>query len=450
VSDTGLGPGAGPLASRPGCENKNGLHSTAFFVLSIIGLVFLGASLLMALVEPSLRYKIRITPGARLDSPRFWRVFESLLDSRIHADTRIEVLTDGDVFYEAELQAIRQARRNINLEAYIFQRGEVAARFVEALTERARAGVAVKLVLDALGCLTTRQSYFRELLAAGGRIERYHWLGWYDWTRINNRTHRELLLIDGEVGFIGGAGIADQWLHGRAGKPRWRDTVFRVEGRIVAALQATFAENWLETSGEILAGEQYFPDHEGGGQCAAMIVNSAPSAGGSSRARILFQTLLASAAKSISITTPYFLPDRSAREEMVRAIRERGVQVRVLTPGKHSDHLLTRGSSRQRYGPLLKAGAQIYEYQPGMMHAKVLIVDEQWSVGGSTNFDHRSFGLNDEVNLAVFHPPLAARLLEDFERDIARSRLVTVQDWKRRPLWERLSEWAGALIARQE
>jgi cardiolipin synthase len=426
------------------------MYSTAFMVLATIGILFLGASLLMALFEPSLRYKIKSSPTVALDSPEFCRVFESLLDARIHPDTSIEVLTNGEAFYEAELRAIQGARRNINLEAYIFERGKIGDRFVRALAERARAGVTVKLVLDAIGCLTTRKSYFHELIAAGGQVQWYQPLRWYDWTRINHRTHRELLVIDAETGFIGGAGIADQWLVSRPGRLRWRDTVLRVEGRIVASLQATFAENWLESSGEILAGGGYFPTATGNGQFAAMVVNSSPSAGGSSRARILFQTLLASARKTICITTPYFLPDRSARDEMIRAIRERGVVVKVLTPGKHSDHLLTRSSSRQLYGELLKAGAQIYEYQPGMIHAKVLIVDNEWSVAGSTNFDQRSFGLNDEVNLAAFNVQLAERLRADFENDLAESRLITAEDWSRRPLWERVSEWAGTIIARQE
>jgi cardiolipin synthase len=426
------------------------MYSTAFLVLAIIGIVFLGASLLMALFEPSLRYKIRATPTLALDSSEFRHVFESVLDARIHPDTSIEVLTNGEAFYEAQLRAILGARRNVNLEAYIFQRGQVADRFVEALAERARAGVNVKLVLDAIGCLTTPKSYFREVTAAGGQIEWYQPLRWYDWTRINHRTHRELLVIDAETGFIGGAGIADQWLESRPGRLRWRDTVLRVRGGIVAGLQATFAENWLEASGEILAGPDYFSPSNGGGRLPAMIVNSSPSAGGSSRARILFQTLLASARSSVCITTPYFLPDRSARDEMIRAIQERGVVVKILTPGKHADHLLTRSSSRQLYGPLLKAGAQIYEYQPGMIHAKVLIVDDQWSVAGSTNFDHRSFGLNDEVNLAAFDVRLAERLRTDFEHDLAESRLITAADWNRRPVWERISELAGAIFARQE
>ena len=234
----------------------------------------------------------------------------------------------------------------------------VARRFVEALTERARAGVQVNIVLDAIGSFATWNSYFNELTDAGGRVFWYHPFKWYTLPRINNRTHRELFIIDGEVGFIGGAGVADHWLISKPDRPRWRDTMFRVEGVAVAGLQAAFAENWLEASGEILIGKEYFPFCESGGTASALIVNSSPTAGMSTRARMLYQTLIASAQESIYITTPYFLPDRSARQEMVRAIRERGVEIKIITPGKQNDHLLTRRSSRRLYGELLRAGAR--------------------------------------------------------------------------------------------
>jgi cardiolipin synthase len=264
----------------------------------------------------------------------------------------------------------------------------------------------------------------------------------------NNRTHRELIVIDGRIGFIGGAGIADQWYKDLGRSTRWRDTMFRVEGAAVAHLQAVFAENWLRTSGEILTGDGYYRFEKADGPVTAMVVNSTPAAG-STHARILYQVLINSAQRSIAITTPYFFPDRSAREEVIRAIRERGVEVRILTPGKHSDHLLTRSSSRRLYGDLLKAGARIFEYQPAMIHAKVMVVDGLWSVVGSTNFDHRSFQINDEVNLAGFCPQLSARLMLDFENDLRQSLEVTYDDWRNRTFF-RLYEWAGGLLENQE
>ncbi len=423
---------------------------SAYDVIATIAIAFLALMLFLALFEPGLRYKINASPSVPLDSENFQRILGALADSQVHSHNRIEVLTNGEVFYEAELSAIRNARYNINIEAYIFQKGKIARRFTEALTERARAGVQVNIVLDAIGSFATWNSYFKELRDAGGQVAWYHPIRLDTLPRINNRTHRELIIIDGEIGFIGGAGVADHWYKGKRRHPRWRDTMFRVEGEEVTSLQATFAENWLEASGELLTEKEYFPLCKVDSEAVAMVINSSPSVGGSTRARMLFQVLLASAQKSICITTPYFLPDKSARDEMVRAIKERGVEVMIITPGSHSDHMLTRTSSRRLYGDLLKAGAQIYEYKPAMIHAKVMIIDGLWSVVGSTNFDNRSFGLNDEVNLAAFDDKLALRLEEDFARDVADSRRITYEQWKHRSKFERFHEWLGWVLERQQ
>jgi cardiolipin synthase len=426
------------------------VDSTAFLVIAVIAIIGQGFLLFLALFEPGLDYKTSTRATCPLDTEDFFRILEALTDSKIHRRNRVEVLTNAEVYYEAELEAIRAARHNINLEAYIFQKGKVTRRFLEALTERARAGVRVNLVLDAIGSFTSWESYFKDLRVAGGRVAWYHPLQWHTLARINNRTHRELIIIDGEVGFIGGAGFADHWLYGRKGHKRWRDTMFRVEGDAVLGLQTTFAENWLEASGEILTGKEYFPFCESEHETVSMIVNSSPSAGRSTRARMLYQTLLASAQKSILITTPYFLPDPSARQEMVRAVKERGVEVNIITPGQHSDHAITRSSSRRLYGDLLRAGARIFEYKPAMIHTKSMVIDGMWSIVGSTNFDNRSFGLNDEVNLAVFDTELAARLVEDFTHDQSESREISYQQWRKRSIFERLKEQLGRLFERQQ
>ncbi len=385
-----------------------------------------------------------------LNSGEFQRLMELLCDAHLHPKSRIEVLTNGEQFYEAELEAMRKAKHSINLEAYIFQKGKVTRRFLEVLTDRAKAGVQVRLVLDAIGSFASWNSYFADLTAAGGKVQWYHGFRWLNLFRLNNRTHRELLIVDGEVGFIGGAGFGDHWLISRTKMPRWRDTMFRVTGEAVSGLQATFAENWLEASEEILTDPSFYECHEEEAGTTALVINSSPAAGRATRARILFQTLFAAARESIHITTPYFLPDKGVRDELVRAIKERGVKVRIVVPGRRSDHLLTRRSSRRLYGDLLKAGAEIYEYEPAMIHTKSLIVDGMWSVIGSTNMDPRSFGLNNEVNLAACSESLAARLQEDFARDMAASRQVNYKEWKRRPVTERFHEWFGWLLERQQ
>jgi cardiolipin synthase len=425
--------------------------STVVVILAVTGVAIPLLVLLVVLFEPSLPYRIQRLPEHPLDSEEFARVLGTLADAEPHPDTQIEVLTNGQEFYEAELEAIAGAKSHICIEAYILQKGEVATRFVRALTERARAGVEVRIVLDALGSINAGRTTFRDLEDAGGEVCWYMPLRWYHLLHLNNRTHREIIVVDGEVGFIGGAGIADYWYKDRGPrKRRWRDTMFRVRGRAVASLQSMFAENWVESSGELLADAKYYPRPKTQGGTAAMVINSTPSHGRATRARMVFQTLMASACRSIHITTPYFLPDRSARKELIRAMQERGVELKIIVPGTHHDHLLTRRSSRRLYGELLKYGAQIYEYEPAMIHAKSLVVDGMWSIVGSANFDSRSFGINDEVNLAALDEALANRIEEDFQRDLANACRVTYKDWLNRPILERAHEWLGFILERQE
>lgn len=424
-------------------------HSTWFLIIAFLAIALQGLTLFLAFFEPGLPYRIVRKSPHPLHSEEFCHLISALCDSEIFSYSKVEVLTNGENFYAAELDAIRNAKKSINLEAYIFQKGDIARRFVDALTERARAGVKVNVVLDAVGSFTTRNRYFDELRRAGGNVAWYHPFRWNILPRINNRTHRELIILDGEVGFIGGAGFADHWFRNTRRMRKWRDTMFRVEGEAVTAMQSAFIENWLEASGEVLMGDEYFSFRRVPERSNVMIVESTPSPGGGTRARILFQALLASAQKSMEITTPYFLPDKSIRNELIGAIG-RGVDVKIITPGLHSDHLLTRRSSRRLYGELLRAGAKIHEYKPSMIHAKTLVVDGLWCAVGSTNFDHRSFGINDEVNLAARDVVLAGRLREDFARDLAASEPISYDQWRGRPVWERIHESLGWILERQE
>jgi cardiolipin synthase len=435
-----------------------------FEIIATIAIVITGTLLLLVLFEPGLRYDVQET-GHDLKSPEFLCLLGALCDAQVHGDSRIEVLTNADQFYPAELAAIRAAQHSINLEAFIFRSDETGRQFAEALTERARAGVKVNLVLDALGSFSTRSSLFNDLRAAGGRVCWYQPLRWYTLKRLNNRTHRELMVIDGNIGFVGGAGIGDAWRTGEKGNPRWRDTFVRVTGDLVNGLQTTFAENWLEAAEEILCGKEYFamcasmrqgndpnadgPEPPDSAEAKGIVVISAPSAGRSTRARVLFQLLISAARESIQINSPYFLPDRCVQRALVAAV-ERGVHVQVVVPNQQNDHAITRHASRRRYGHLLRHGVEIFEYQPSMIHVKCLIVDGTWAVIGSTNFDNRSFGLNDEVNLAAQSPALAARLREDFERDKDASQQITYEQWKKRSLWEKFMETVGRLIERQQ
>jgi cardiolipin synthase len=423
--------------------------STGFMVLAILAIAAQSILLLVSLFGRGPRYKVAVADLQNMNADDFLRTVEAITDARLSRQNGVAVLANGENFYEAELQEIAKAQRTICLEAYIFNRGEVANRFIRALTERARAGVRVQVVLDGLGSASTSEDDFKELIAAGGKVKWYHKLRFSNLPKYNNRTHRELLIVDGEVGFIGGAGIADHWLISTEKRKRWRDTMVRVEGQAVTNLQATFSENWLESSGEMLAGPDFFPDCNMEGNTPALVVNSTPSAGGSTRARALVQTLLASAKDSIHITTPYFLPDGDLSLELEKAIK-RGVEIKVLTPGDHNDHMLTRTSSRRAYGRLLKAGVRIFEYNPGMLHAKVLVIDGRWGVVGSTNFDNRSFGLNDEVNMAICEKKFAEQLEADFRNDLAESTEFSYERWQKRSLFERAPELVGWILERQQ
>ncbi|HUI99719.1 MAG TPA: phospholipase D-like domain-containing protein [Usitatibacter sp.] len=409
--------------------------------------------LFLVLFEPGLRYEV--SASEPVESPRFMDLIAAIINARVFDASRVAVHSSGEAIYDAEIRAIDSARSTVHLEAYLFLRGTAGDRFLAALTEAARRGVKVRVVVDAIGSFLTPSRYFDGLRAAGGRVAWYQPIRWYTLKRFNNRTHRELLVVDGRTGFIGGAGIADYWLPTRGRGRPWRDTTVQVTGELVAGLQTSFIENWLESSGEILTGEDEFPYAETrpppdeAGPVAGLVVNSTPSAGRGTRARMLFQLFLASARKSIHINSPYFVPDRSARAELVRAAK-RGVSVVVVTPNELNNHPIARLASRRRYGELLEAGVQIHEYRPTMIHAKVLVVDGLWTVLGSTNFDNRSFGLNDEVNAALRDEALAARMEVDFAADLAKSRRVTLEEWIRRPVGERVLATLGMALERQE
>jgi cardiolipin synthase len=387
--------------------------------------LLLGARFLIEFFGSAVPYSMPDKNTAALDSEEFIQ-FLSLVTDGTRRRSRITRLRNGVEFFPAYLQAIRRAKDAINLESYEFLEGRMGDEIVAALAERAEAGVEVRIIVDALGSFTTRSSYFDRLRAAGGQMCWYHPMRWNTWPKVNNRTHRKLLIIDGETGFIGGAGIADHWLYETA-VPVWRDTVFCVEGEAVAGLISTFCENWLESSGQILSSSRQFGFRSLPEGVESFVVSSTPRGGGT-QARILFQALINSARSTIRITTPYFLPDRSARQALIEAIEKRGVTIQILTAGPHIDHPMIRRLSHRSVRRLLQAGAEIYEYEPAMIHAKLMTVDSQWNVVGSTNFDHRSFALNDEVNLAVLDRELAATIEGDLSDDLKQSRRLTLPE----------------------
>jgi cardiolipin synthase len=359
----------------------------------------------------------------------------------------VTALLNGDQAYPAMLEAIRSARHSITLEAYIFWPGKVGTTFAGALAERARAGVATHLILDGLGSQKLDEELIEGMRRAGVQVVIFRPLRWYTLDRVNHRTHRKLLVVDGRVGFTGGLGIADLYLGHAQDKDHWRDGQFRAEGPVVGQLQAAFLDNWIETGGALLHGTDYFPPLDSAGGAWAQAVHSSPG-GGTESLRLMVLLAIASARRTILIANPYFVPNTLAVEMLVEA-RRRGVNVEIIVPGPITDAGLVRRASRAKWGPLLEAGVRIYEYQPTMYHNKLMVVDDYWVSVGSTNFDNRSFRLNDEANLNVFDETFGRGQAEVFAQDRARSKEVTLEEWRSRPVTERLEEMVAWMLRRQ-
>jgi cardiolipin synthase len=418
----------------------------------LIVLVTAVASYLLSLIvrvltsrEKKINYRIEhLFP---VGDEQFLRSLENLLPPATLGGNRITAYVNGDQFFPAMLDAIRSARQTITFETFIYWEGEIGRQFADALVARARAGVRVHVLLDWLGTRKMDPTSVQSMQDAGVEVERYHPLRWYNLRRANNRTHRKLLVVDGRVGFTGGAGIADLWTGHAQDPDHWRDSHFKMEGPVVAQCQAAFMDNWLKTRSRVLHAEGYFPKLNSEGACRAQVFMSSP-AEGSESARLMYLLTIASASKSIRIANAYFVPDDLSVETLVDA-RERGVKVEIIVPGEHVDTDITRRAGRSRWGSLLEAGAEIYEYEPTMYHCKVMIVDDIWTSVGSTNFDNRSFRLNDEANLNVYDAGFARDQIEQFEQDKKRSRRITLQEWKNRPWTEKLKEHAASLLRSQ-
>ena len=413
---------------------------------AIIGMAFILWLALVILFTPRIDYQV--THPLRPDSDEFLHVIQSTCQAAVYQHNRIEVLTNGVRFYPAMRDAIREAQVSVNLEAYIFRSGSATGMIIDAMAERAAAGVEVRVVLDAVGSARMGGDALQRMREAGCRVYFYQPIAWYRLHRLNNRTHRELLVVDGRVAFTGGAGVADWWLKPAGRRPAWRDTMTRIEGPVVAALQGVFCENWLECCGEILTGPRHWPALDQAGGTEAMLVKSSPS-DRATVSRVMFQMLLEGAVAAVDISTPYFLPDRALRRAFVRAA-QRGVTVRVIVPGRHSDQRLVRLASRRMFGELLEGGVRIFEYRPSMTHVKALMVDDTWAMVGTTNVDNRSFEHNDEVNVAFREAAVTARLRTDFESDLASRDEVTIDAWRARPLLEKLVGPVCWILERQQ
>ena len=363
------------------------------------------------------------------------------------AGNDLQILNNGDEFYPAMLRALSAAQFSITIEAYIYWAGEIGREFAEALADRSRAGVRVKILLDAIGSADIGDETVRILESGGCQLAWYNPVRWHSLGRVNNRTHRKSLIIDGRVAFTGGAGIADKWRGNAEDADHWRDIQIRVEGPAVTPLQTGFAQNWLESTQELISGPLYYPPQTPAGGLSVLTVLSSPVTGAST-ARILYYLSIASARRSILIANPYFVPDPAALDTLIDAKR-RGVDVRIMVSGEHNDNWLSRRNAVRMYGRLLAADIEILEFEPTLLHHKTMVVDDVWVTIGTANFDSRSFAHNEESNVCVYDTALAAELTAIFRADAKRCTRITLARWRERGLYWRAEEVVAAFLTEQ-
>jgi cardiolipin synthase len=389
------------------------------------------------------------TPAPPVGDRAFLRTAEALTAAPISTGDTIELLINGDRIFPAFLDTIRSAERSLNLLTYVYWRGDIAREVADALCEKAREGVEVNVLLDWVGTLKMDDAIVDELRECGANVAKFRPLKPYALRRLDNRTHRKLLIADGRVGMTGGVGIADEWTGNAQDPDHWRDTHVRVRGPVVRGLQGAFIENWLEATGTVLVGEDHLPDIEEQTDApAAMQVVRSQAGVGDTNVEALMFLAIAAARETLDLTAAYFAP-RPAFTAALCDAAGRGVRVRVLVPGAEGDKQLVRAAGRESYADLLECDVEVYEYCPTMLHAKSLVVDGAWSSVGSVNFDNRSFQLQDEATLCVQDTGFAAELTAQFERDLERSERIDPGRWEDRSARHRVAEQALKLIRRE-
>lgn len=410
-------------------------HKLVLSIAIVFGIVML----LLAIAQD--QETIRLESAYRAPDAPFAAYVTALLGVETTSGNEYEVLTNGDQFFPAMLDAIRHAQRRISFETYIFAKGSVADQFTEALVAAAERGVRVEIVVDAFGSSDMSDETVERLRRAGARVSRFGKLRWYTVENLNYRTHRKILVVDGRVAFTGGVGVGDHWLGHAQDPDHWRDTMVRVTGPLARLMEGAFNENFVETADGPVAPivDPLQSPPAPAPEDAAFIVRSSPTDGANDLKRLYLLTI-ASATRTLDICTPYFIIDESSEWSLRRAAA-RGVRIRILVEGDHTDAKPVKYASREYYQKLLDMGIAIYEYQPTMMHTKVMIVDGTYSMFGSANFDNRSLELNDEMNVGVSDPGLAQRFEEDFENDLRSATRLDPAQWRNRPRLEKAREY---------
>jgi len=421
------------LPGKTWFKTRTGIWVSAFVTL------LLGVAILCLLLVRRVTVEYYLGHEFTVRDAEFFPSAHALADPLPVTGNKIELLHNGQRIFPAMLEAIRGAQESINFEAFLFHSGEVSSQFRDALAERARAGVRVRILLDGMGSSSALDdSYVKALKEAGCSFAYYHAVRAWRIDRLNRRTHRRVLVVDGRIGFTGGVGFSDEWQGDADAPEHWREVHARLEGPIVGKLQAAFQEHWFKEVGETLSGKGEFPELPSAGNLRAQVVASHSF---STAPLSLVQAVAFSAAqKSIYITNAYCAPSSSQTRSLVAAVK-RGVDVRLLLPGKHNDQPATKAAGRTAYGELLKGGVKIYEFQPTMIHSKTMVVDGIFSVLGSSNFDARSAQINEELDITIYDEAFGREMQAVFERDLQRSKHYTLEDFEKRSLWDRFTEW---------
>lgn len=381
--------------------------------------------------------RVPIHTDYAVTDPAFTNSISGLLRSPVIGGNKIQPLKNGVEYFPAMLEAIRAAEKTITFENFIWRSGQVSDRFIDALSERARAGVKVHCIVDGFGALKFKSKDKKRLTDAGVQLKIFNRIRPWNLSKWNHRTHRKTLVIDGKVAFIGGICIANEWDGNADSQAVWRDTEFRVEGPVVREIQSIFMDNWIRTSSEVLHGTNYFPALTNAGSSMAQAFKSGPK-DGAENARLMYLYSIAAAKKNIRFCHSYFVPDDLALQMLVEAA-QRGVKIEIIAPG-FIDKNMVRRAAKSRWQEMMDAGIEFYEFQPAKLHNKIMIVDDAWVTCGSINFDDRSFRINDEGNINIYDPEFAKRQIEVFEADKNNSVRIDPAKFKKRPLMERIYE----------
>ena len=432
------------MSELMGIESSLPWWAWTLMVIGVMGIIgVIGALFLPDWPSDDFTEGFKAEPG----SEEFVQWTSGYLNSPILQGGEVEILQNGDAFYPAMLEAIRKAKDSVNFEVYIFEPDEVGRQFMEAFKERARAGVEVRLLLDGFGGIKMTKRYRDELTQAGVTVSRFRPFGLRSFVRFYRRTHRRAIVIDGRIGFTGGAAISKKWKGNVSNEHEWRDSMTRVTGPMVAGIQSAFVSNWVYCCGEVLAGPRFFPAMDRGpGPCGLSVVSSPSDA--MQPIRLLFWVSFINAQRRLWICNSYFIPDIRLRAATIDRAKS-GVDVRILVPGNNTDALPVQAAGRSYYEELLSAGVRIFEFQPAMMHAKTAVVDSAWSIVGSANMDERSMELNEENVLGVADRDFALAIERGVTQDFARSKEILLEDWRKRSVFHRGMEWVCKILIEQ-